>query len=509
MAGGTRGHGRLRFPRISGGEALLGLAAAALLAVCVMRQADHYQDYSRGSGLYEQKVRLPEPELIRFASLGYQNLYADFLTLRAIQMFGASWKTPDDSTEPIYEFFDTITELDPHFVDVYELGNLVIADSRGDFDLGLKLVRKGIRKNPGAWRLPYLGIYTALWGMQEPSRAREFLRYLHRIKDAPEHILRLEEYIERQSGRFRAAYDINIGYYLRYVDNGMEVEQNISKMRFQAIMDSWNRLELARAASEYFKVRKEHPKSLENLLTPEFMPRFEAPTMQRLAASLAHYANLGGALEPHKDSIRDESIEEIEGLPPEPFGTWYFLYSPQRDQVAKADDVTTAPLDQRFPYFAAAHDFLQGIDMTALKAQERIQSTLKGTGKPPEREDLTEYLTEDPLGGHYVYLKDGTKLDGEPGPRFFSTTTLRITRGQEPRMGLRGTLDRFPQRRFFATDGQPAWLQTEPTIWDFEEDAEWAFRFGLEPGVPFHLQSEELQAKARAKFGYIPGPMDD
>src|SRR5690606_20622334 len=124
-------------------DLILGAVVLALLAFCVVRQMNFYEDWWEGPGHYVQRIDIPSSDVIRIAALGYDNLYADFLTLRAVQMFGASWRTPEgveDSTAPIYNYFDVLTDLDPHFVSVYELANLIISDDKGDHERGLDII---------------------------------------------------------------------------------------------------------------------------------------------------------------------------------------------------------------------------------------------------------------------------------------------------------------------------------------------------------------------------------
>jgi hypothetical protein len=88
-------------------------------------------------------------EIIKVLSLRYDLLMADFLWLRAIQSFGGRGMTNRD-WRPIYNMFDTITDLDPYFESAYTFGNLVIGDEGGYQREGLKLLEKDVRGPLGA-----------------------------------------------------------------------------------------------------------------------------------------------------------------------------------------------------------------------------------------------------------------------------------------------------------------------------------------------------------------------
>jgi len=470
-------------------DLILGGIVLILMGYAIMRQAEFYSDWWEGPGHYVQRIDIPSSEVIRLAALGYDNLYADFLTLRAVQMFGASWRTPEgveDATAPIFNYFDVLTDLDPHFVPVYELANLVISDDKGDHERGLQILQKGIRSNPKDWNLPYLGMYTSLWGLDDPQRARLFLHYAERA-NAPEHILRMNEYIERQSGRYYAAFDININHFLRYTQLGMDNEREITLHKFNTILDGWYKLELARAAERYLEATGEHPEMIEDFLVDEYMPRFEAPLIYRLLP-LLDYAQEQG-LPPDQESqdfIRENASTFIEGLPPDPTGYWYFIEPTARLTRVNDPRPSDASLPRQFDYFYSMSLSVHDLNAASSNAQEFIMSFMRDEGRPPTPEEMAPFLGGDFYGGHFAYFPDYIGARGEPEPRFASTAMLRLfINKDDPRMGMMGTIDDFPRREGVFLPGLPAHLETRPSIWDFPEDVDWALCKGLTVGLRF------------------------
>ena len=473
-----------RWARFSPGEIFLIVVALAAFIYCLRFQMNRYEGYSRGSGQYVQEVRLPATEIIRFVALGYDDLYADFLVLQAVQAFGSKWKTPNDDNTPILEYFDTVTELSPHWEEAYELGNLVLTEGRGDYELSFELLRKGIRKNPRSWRLPFLGIYNAVWGMEEPSKAREFLRHVKRVPEAPGYVIRMEEYIERQSGRYHAAFNVNLDYYLRYLHSNKKDELALTVSRFRSILDGWNKVELARAADRYYQKNGVHPPDIEALLTEEYRPDFEVPLLDKLFDAVDEYSTRGEDIREFHDLIREAAQDHVVGLPPDPNGTWYYLSPIVLSQTVSADDPGPVSLTQRYPYFVSQFDQGDRINERAIKGQNAIIRQIREDGTLPFAEDMSRFLGPDWAGGHFVY---------DPrGPYFYSTTGVRMTEKTDPRMGLRGTLDDFPKRAFRAAPDQTPYMRAEPTLWDFPEDAYWAEAIGLVPGVPYQDQPPQV-----------------
>jgi len=507
-----------RRPRISwkevGGFGLVVL----LMLFCVKHQRDFYRDWWAGSGKYVQRVNIPKPEVIRVASLNYQNLVADYLTLRAVQMFGAAWETPDESNEPIFQYFDVLTTLDPHFLEVYEFANLVLSDGRGAHDLALDILRKGIRENsdrPEAWRLPYLGMYTALWNLDDPDKAREFLKYANEIPDTPEHVLRMEEYIERKAGRFIAAFEVNLRQLLRYTDNSAKVEVDLAWMKFNTILDEWYKYELATAIEAFLAAEGRHPASMEELLLSRHCPSFRAPTLASVEAAINRRLEQleRGSLEDQAEQILEECQVDVVGLPPDPWGTWYFLSSHALSEVESGALPISkdAPLQQRYPYLVSMNDRLLLVRDRTVAVKRRIYEAITEDGKAPGDAEMVNDLGWDQCGGHYIYDSQARNESGTLDPVFTSTSLLRHDEGRDPRRGLTGTLRNYPARILPARPGEAPWLPSEPTIWDFPEDAEWALGFGLQPGVPFWNQPAELQEFVRSGLwaATVPIPLGD
>lgn len=479
-------------------DVLLGLVALGFMGVVVHHQMVHYGKWHQGSGKYIQRVRLPNAQQIKIAAVGYDNVYADFLTLKAVQAFGAAWESEDGKTEPIYDYFDILTTLDPKFPEVYEFANLVLSDEHGDDGSGenrghkqaLELMRKGLRHNPGHWNLAYLGMYTSLWGMQDAKAANEFLARAKSIKGTPDHVLRMEEYIARQSGAYYSAFDVNLGHYLGYIDRGLEAERDVSLRKVDVIIDGWNRVEIARACQAFLESTGEFPSSVEELLRSEHLPKFKAPTKQALFRALeAHTLDDKGYRE-QVDAIREESMEDIVGLPPEPTGTWYFFDRERLETARQSARPKGERLEKEHDYIVRMRDKLELMDFFAARTQGSIMDTIGKTQEPPTALELKDVLVDDVAGGHWVYFPSVEDENGRKFPRFFSTAQMRYLKGLDPRHGMRGTIENFPRREFPVTADQTPWLQAEPSIWDFPEDQTWALCRGFEP--PFAIDDHPL-----------------
>ncbi len=467
-------------------DALLGVLVLVLLAGAVLYQNRRFEDLGFRVFIYEQRINLPPSDVLRFATLGYDSVYANWLWLVSIQAFGSGWRTEDGTAGPIFNFFDTLTDVDPQFISAYRFGNLVVGDQRGDYELGRDLLRKGTLENVRNYDLPYLGIYNALWMANEEADARWFAIMLRRMEHAPNFMLRLEEFIERTAGRYEMAFEYNVRYWMDYHLAGNDVERDLIEGRIQVLLDQWYKQELTASAERYLEAHGEHPTEMEDLLTEEFMPAFEAPTFQSFRAAMdrrtQQFAGMPARREiPQEivDEVIEDSTETIVGLPPCPWGTWYFIHEPTRIAYPERRDLFDD--SKGFPYLTTAQGLMDIVNRHNMNAQEFILDFYREHERRPTQEEIAHLLTRDPVGGHYVYQREA-----EESPTFgvfYSTGQRRLADGADPRMGVRG-----PDPHRFLPDG----LRLAPRLSDFPEEEQWGREHGYilddgtelwEPGV--------------------------
>src|SRR2546421_4779027 len=139
---------------------LAGIVVAGLAsAFFVSRRLDARRPAQDPFASYEELY--VRPETARRLSLGFNGLVADWYWLRSLQYVGRKVDayrgdfTLDDmrplGIKNLGALLDEATTLDPQFMAAYEFGAVVLPSI--DREAAIKLVRKGIRENPRAWRL--------------------------------------------------------------------------------------------------------------------------------------------------------------------------------------------------------------------------------------------------------------------------------------------------------------------------------------------------------------------
>lgn len=146
---------------------------------------------------------LPNGRYLRVLSLGNAALVADVVYLWSIQFY-ADYERSDRFRYVEHVFGDVITELDPHYLDAYWLGAMILSVEASDLDAALRLLEKGFRENPRAWILPYLAGWEC-HRFGRFARAADYFRRAADVPGAPPMVLRMRAGMTARAGSLREA----------------------------------------------------------------------------------------------------------------------------------------------------------------------------------------------------------------------------------------------------------------------------------------------------------------
>jgi hypothetical protein len=95
-------------------------------------------------------------KLLKAMSLEYAPLMADLYWTRVVQYYGDKRERHDPNLELLWPLLDLTTTLDPNLIVAYRFGSTFLSESpprgAGHPELGIELLERGIRSNPGYWR---------------------------------------------------------------------------------------------------------------------------------------------------------------------------------------------------------------------------------------------------------------------------------------------------------------------------------------------------------------------
>jgi len=128
-------------------------------------------------------IYLPSGKYLKYATFGYSSLVADLIYIWAIQYYG-SFDIPDRFNY-LEHIFSIIAELDPKYVDPYEVGALIAVYEAHDPNLAFKILDMGLEKNPDMWIFPLQAGHIAQMNLKDFELAREYYRKAMEIPGAP------------------------------------------------------------------------------------------------------------------------------------------------------------------------------------------------------------------------------------------------------------------------------------------------------------------------------------
>ncbi len=134
-------------------------------------------------------IYVPSGQYLKYATFGNSSLLADLIFVWAIQYY--SDYTIPDMYEYLDHIFSIINELDPSYLDPYDIGAVIAAYEAGDLDLALKILDRGLEKNPEQWLFPYMAAHYAQMIKKDHKLAQEYYKKAMNIEGVPPIVERL------------------------------------------------------------------------------------------------------------------------------------------------------------------------------------------------------------------------------------------------------------------------------------------------------------------------------
>lgn len=206
-------------------------------------------------------IYIPSGKSLKYVTFGYHSLMADLVYLWAIQYF---------SDQDIWERFDhldhifgIISELDSQYLDPYEIGALIAVYDARDLDLALKILDRGLEKNPKQWIFPMQAGHLAQMFAKNFEVAQKYYKKVMAIEGAPEIAQRLYANAAFRISDYKTAWDNWLEIYETATDPRIVKIASNHLYRTKAAMD----FETLQSAIELFKNKHGRaPDDLEQLV---------------------------------------------------------------------------------------------------------------------------------------------------------------------------------------------------------------------------------------------------
>jgi tetratricopeptide (TPR) repeat protein len=132
-----------------------------------------------GSGI----IYLPSGQYLKPMTFGFSSLAADMIFLWAIQFYGNP--AIPDKFKPFDHIFSILSELDPRWVDPYEVGALIALNDARDVALAIRILDLGLAKNPDRWIFPMQAGHYAQYYAKDFDLARAYYKKVMDIPGSP------------------------------------------------------------------------------------------------------------------------------------------------------------------------------------------------------------------------------------------------------------------------------------------------------------------------------------
>ena len=221
----------------------------------------------------EDMKYLPSGQFLKGAALAYDELFADFLWIKAIVYFGERFET-NKSYKWLYHILDIVTTLDPYFEYPYEFGGIALAYWTKDVSHSIKLLKKGLRNVPKTheryWTIPFFLGFNYMYYKKDFTAAA---RYLEEATKYPGHPRYLPFLVARLHTNNRDP-EIAIKFLQEIYRStkNEEAKKNLKK-RINEVTVERDIFILEAVRDQYHKQTGSYPSNLQELVAAGFLKR--------------------------------------------------------------------------------------------------------------------------------------------------------------------------------------------------------------------------------------------
>lgn len=227
----------------------IALMTAFIWGAVSLQSARCAFDTWKAEGLYEDNMFLPQPKYSKLLAFGHDELMADMLYLRAVQAFGGQQYRPakDKDYSAVFNFFDTIIELDPHFKEAILFGQMTMSESQ-EYEKGLEIGRKGYVSNPEHYRFAFSNAFTCIYETKQWNLAEFWVQISMQSPDCPEWVESMISKIKDDQGLFAEGVEFSIRRFLRQIQSGSnpyvreiiigQIERSVESLQKEALREA-------------------------------------------------------------------------------------------------------------------------------------------------------------------------------------------------------------------------------------------------------------------------------
>ena len=164
---------------------------------------------------------------------------------------------------------DVITDLDPQYDYVYQVGGIILTERGHRVDLSNRLLKKGLEANPTVWQIPFYIGFNHFFYLHDPLQAAEYMLRASRLPGRPPFLPLLATRLSAEAGNPEVALNF-LGEMERQTYDEQIKEQLETRMK-ELIIERDVRI-LQTAVNRYTKIANHLPLNLGQLLSAGVLP---------------------------------------------------------------------------------------------------------------------------------------------------------------------------------------------------------------------------------------------
>ena len=211
-------------------------------------------------------IYIPSGKYLKYASFGYSPLLADLVYIWSIQYFSNT--SVPERFQYLTHVYSIISELDPRYLDPYQVGALIAIYDAREFDTAMEILSQGLKKNPEQWIFPWQAGHYAQMILKDYELAKKYYQKAMEIEGAPPITKRLYSNAIYELGDYETAWK-----------NWLEIYKNTDDERVKKIAS--NHLYRTKAAMDIQKIKHalkkykdkfgQFPEKLDSLVSQGFL----------------------------------------------------------------------------------------------------------------------------------------------------------------------------------------------------------------------------------------------
>ena len=220
----------------------------------------------------ESFLYLPSGTFLKGAALGYDEMLADLLWIKAVGYFGGHIRTDRNYTW-LAHLLDVVTTLDPLYQYPYEFGGVVLAAEVGEVDKSIALLKKGMknvsRNDPRYWYFPFFLAYDYMYHKDDYLTAAHYLEQAVKFSQSPAYLPRLVARLYANADSPEVAVT-----FLQEMIKATEKQdlRDRLKERLHQVIHRANMKMLKQGVEAFYLKFQKYPASIEELLTAGILP---------------------------------------------------------------------------------------------------------------------------------------------------------------------------------------------------------------------------------------------